>query len=164
MVPMSAPDSSDEWLVVGAAAVLGCALIWAAKRVPARTNTAFLNELAGEPFLYHESKREHLADIASEGIVPSSYGQWFVGDQGEMLTPDDFSKRELRACPAADLKLRTYVLLSEPTRFNYGDVLLRFPRHLARPTRKHDVDWYILETIPPSAIEVRDGNAWRRLT
>ena len=92
-------------------------------------------------------------------MLPLSYGQSFVGDQGEMLSPDDFSKRELANFPKEDLVKRIYVMVGHPNRPKYGDVLLRFPKLLAGKIKK-DVDYYILQTIPPEYIEQFNQGKW----
>ena len=107
-------------------------------------------------YLYHETRRDALASILADGLRPMSHGQWFVNeDTREVMQPGDFTKRELRSCPREDLVPRTYVRTFEPNGMSYGDILLRFPRDIAPPTQKHDVDWYIKKTIPPEVLEMR---------
>lgn len=112
-----------------------------------------------DPYFYHETQREHLWDIAREGLSPMSYGQSFVGDMGEMMHPDMFEPEELEEFPQDDLTPRTYYLPSHPRNSNYGDVLLRFPKVAAANTG-FDVDHYTYDTIPSEQIEVFQNNQW----
>ena len=109
--------------------------------------------------LYHEIDKRSRSDIAVDGLLPMSYGQSFVGEMGEMLSPDDFDESELDRIPPADKVVRTYVMISEPSQFKYGDMLLRFPASLGGKLKK-DVDYYISNVIPAEYIEVKIGNDW----
>ncbi len=120
-----------------------------------------LLKLAEQEYLYHETQVEHLADIINDGIQPMSYGQSFVGNQGEMLSPDMFDEEELQDFPEEDLVQRTYVNLKEPQSLYYGNVLLRFPRENVQ--LKRDADWYTHHHISPDVIEVKVGDEWNPL-
>jgi len=108
-------------------------------------------------FLYHETRADAVADIAEEGILPTSYGQSLIGDMGEVLSPDLLEDEELEGIPEEDLVPRTYVSLREPETLYYGDVLLRFPKEDAGSLEK-DVDWYTRAEIPPDRLEARTTN------
>jgi hypothetical protein len=129
----------------------------------------------GSGYLYHETARGHLGEIAREGLRSMSYGQSFVCDDATLSTPeeeltdiraeleDDAMMEDVEVHPPEDLVPRTYVLLDEPRTLNYADVLLRFPRVLARPTKRYDVDWYVKETVPADQIEALVDGAWWRI-
>jgi len=179
-------------LALGAAAAVAmvAGAAWLGRsRETVRANALFLGGHGEGHFLYHETRREHLDDIAHEGLWPTSYGQSFVREDGSVASPEealddvraeleselDFEDLDEEAFetrvrevfderhPPEDLAPRTYVMLSEPASLKYGEVLLRFPRSTAPPTRRHDVDWCVRGAVPPSAIEVLDGGRWRRL-
>lgn len=114
-------------------------------------------------YLYHETRRDSLRDIKQEGLLPLSYGQWFVGEQGEVLSPDAFEEEELEDAPEEDFIQRLYVMTSEPKGLKYGDFLLRFPRE-AGGKLEHDVDPYVLSQIPAELIEIRVDGAWKPLS
>lgn len=105
-------------------------------------------------FLYHETRADAVPNIAEDGILPTSYGQSFVGDMGEVLSPDLFDEEELESMPEEDLVPRTYVSLREPDALHYGDVLLRFPKEDAGELER-DVDWYTTQEVPPERLEAR---------
>lgn len=109
-----------------------------------------------DDFLYHETQPENLADIINEGLMPMSYGQSFVGNMGEMLSPDLFDEAELENFPQEDFAQRTYVDLTEPKASRYGDILLRFPKQ----SLQRDVDWYTTNIIPPEVIEIKVSGNW----
>lgn len=130
-------------------------------------------------FLYHETLQRHLPGIVNEGVLPLSYGQSFVRDDGSVASPaealedilaeldegaDEGQAEEIlhQEHLAGDFVPRTYVLLSEPMMFKYGDVLLRFPAGALK--LKKDVDHYITSTVLPGQLEVRENGAWRRLS
>jgi len=135
--------------------------------------------LAAKSFLYHETKREHLPDIKEGGIIPTSYGQSLVDEQGGVLSPEEYKDRIAgdfldeegevsdssvedifnREIPEEDRIPRTYIWEKEPAHLNYGDILLRFPRHIAG-TISRDVDPYITKSISPEDINVKLKNKW----
>lgn len=129
-------------------------------------------------YLYHETSREALGDIKREGLLPTSYGQSLVGDDGRVISPEekiDLIRSELeeegisedeieettseifrREVPDEDLIGRTYVHLTEPSSYSYGEILLRFP---IREMRR-DVDHYILDRVAPEELEWKAGDQW----
>jgi hypothetical protein len=116
-------------------------------------------KISQNDYFYHETKREHIYDIKSEGIVPTSYGQSLVGEMGEILSPNMLDEEELENIPEEDLIPRTYYMEQEPRQLLYGDILLRFPKRFATK-RRIDVDSYILNSISPEVIEVKVENQW----
>ena len=110
-------------------------------------------------YLYHETGSENLHDIATEGLVPMSYGQSFVGDMGEMLSPDSFGPEELEGTDPAELKQRLYFMDKQPGQSMYAEVLLRFPRE-SISHQSADVDPFTFDTVPPGAIEINVAGQW----
>jgi hypothetical protein len=126
-------------------------------------------------YLWHETSLESLGEIAREGLLPRSYGQSLVGEGGRILSPEEKmedirfwlseeaeldEEEVLRIFHSEvdedDLILRTYVHPRLPSFLSYGDILIRFPfREL-----KKDVDYYILDSIPPEEIEVQVEGGW----
>lgn len=116
-----------------------------------------------DQYWYHETKKEHIQDIAAEGLQPMSYGQSFVGDDPtSLMTPDMFEPEELEEFPEEDLVPRTYLLPYEPNQMNYGDYLLRFPRSAVTDLGKDDVtgEPVAYNTIPASMIEIHHEKNW----
>ena len=113
----------------------------------------------GDGYFYHETHPEHLWDIAREGLTPHSYGQSFVGEMGDMMSPDMFDDEELEDFPPEDFEPRTYYLNHEPQQSNYADVLLRFPIS-AICHQGFDCDPYTFDSVPPNVIEIRAGAGW----
>jgi len=136
-------------------------------------------------YLYHETKIEYLQDIKRLGLLPTSYGQSLVQDDGTILSPDEMlvsireeleddeynsnlndeefeelvnSKFEELVDPL-DLTPRTYVMKHKPTSYNYGDMLLRFASGHAVTIYK-DVDFYITVNILPEFLEVYNNGKW----
>ena len=140
-----------------------------------------------DDFLYHETSRESLESIIMDGLVPTSYGQSFVNEHGEVDSPefaldeirnrlsedesysemsdDDFEARVSeefqRIYSEEDLVPRTYVHLKEPYILSDGSILLRFPK--VDIDVKEDVDHYILEIIPASKLEIKTDSGWENL-
>ena len=110
-------------------------------------------------YFYHETKRDSIGDIAHEGIIPMSYGQSFVGEDHEMMSPEMLEPEELENINPEELKPRTYFMRGYSKTPMYGDIVLRFPataiHHIA-----HDVDEYTFDTIPPNVIEVFNKGQW----
>jgi hypothetical protein len=139
---------------------------------------AILKISSNEEYLYHETSREALEYIEREGLLPTSYGQSLVGDDGQVMSPEEkiesiewrleeegLSEEEIeeiipqvfkREVPEEDLVPRTYVHFLEPSSYSYGEVLLRFP---IRKTEM-DVDPYILERVGPEELEKKIGDLW----
>jgi len=128
-------------------------------------------------YLWHETSWESLGDIAEAGLLPRSYGQSLVGDGGRILSPlekmedirfwlseggeEEVDEEEVlkifhSQVDEDDLTLRTYVHPILPSFLSYGDLLIRFP--FREP--KKDVDYYILDSIPPEEIEIKMGDDW----
>jgi hypothetical protein len=113
----------------------------------------------GGGWLYHETTREAFPWIREEGLRPTSYGQTFVGEMGEVLSPDMFDEDELAQIPVGDLVPRIYVHNAEPSALYYGEILLRFPRSCVGRL-KRDVDWYTTEPVAPELIQVLLDGEW----
>jgi len=112
-----------------------------------------------EEHFYHETSRENVPEIADQGLLPLSYGQSFVGEMGEMLSPDMFDEEELEDIPKEDFIQRTYYMTKEPQSLKYGEVLLRFPASAVKH-RGYDVDPYTTDTIPPDLMEIKVQDRW----
>jgi hypothetical protein len=112
-----------------------------------------------EEHFYHETSQGDVSEIMDQGLLPMSYGQSFVGNMGEMLTPDMFDEEELENIPEEDFVQRTYYMTREPSSLKYGDVLLRFPATAVKH-RGHDIDPYTTDIIPPDLIEIKTHGQW----
>ncbi len=138
-------------------------------------------------YLYHETDSEYLQSIKDKGILRTSFGQSFLNDHGEVMDPEfvrseiendlsqnldteDLSDEEFNEMvdEVYDSKYnkedevpRTYVHTKEPLSFNYGNVLLRFPKDGF--SLEKDVDHYILDNVNPEKIEFKVGDSWRNI-
>jgi hypothetical protein len=113
-------------------------------------------------YFYHETSKDAIPYIKYEGLLPMSYGQSFVDEMGEMLSPDMFDEEELKQFPKEDFVQRTYIMTNEPNNMYYGDLLLRFPENIVSKIKK-DVDLYITERIPPNMIDIKLDEEWKPL-
>lgn len=140
-----------------------------------------------EDYLYHETKEEYLPEIMAKGLLNTSYGQSFVTEHGDVMSPEE-ARNEIRleleqdpeledmsdeefeelidstyeeTFSKEDEKPRTYVHLKEPTNMAYGDVLLRFPKEDLSVHK--DVDNFITGRVSPSKLEIKLDNHWQDL-
>lgn len=139
-----------------------------------------LNIGDGDEYLYHETREDLIPYIVQDGLLPTSYGQSLVSDDGSVMSPkekmeeiewslqseygglsdDEFASavedRFRMEVEKDDLIPRTYVHLVEPASYLYGDALLRFKKRAV----EKDVDYYILEPIPVEELEIKVEGGW----
>jgi hypothetical protein len=131
-------------------------------------------------YLYHETRKDSIPYIIEDGLLPTSYGQSLVSDDGSVMSPKEkiseiewrlqneygeLSDDEFQSAVEDtfrmevnedDLMPRTYVHLVEPDSYLYGDSLLRFKKRAV----EKDVDYYIRESIPAEEIEIKVKGGW----
>lgn len=140
-----------------------------------------------DEYLYHETNLNYLDYIKSDGLLPTSYGQSFVNEYGQVDSPEtalhniqdelsmlldyedlfdsEFNKNVdevfTTTYSSEDTIPRTYVHTKEPVVFSYGNILLRFPKE--NLDLKKDIDYYILDKVAPEKIEIKKNNNWEKL-
>ena len=142
-----------------------------------------LNISYGNEYLYHETREDSIPYIIEDGLLPTSYGQSLVSDDGSVMSPKEkiseiewrlqseygeLSDDEFQSAVEDtfrmevnedDLMPRTYVHLVEPASYLYGDALLRFKKRAV----EKDVDYYIRESIPAEELEIKVEGVWLTL-